>query len=227
MPEHIQLQAGDGHNFDAYIAYPSEKPKAGLVVLQEIFGVNAHIRSVADRFAQTGFLTIAPALFDRAERHVELAPDPKSARKGMAIARDLPPERTLPDIEAAITYLRNQGMRKVGVVGYCWGGTLAWLTNTRLRPDATVSYYGGNIHNYGDERPTCPAMFHFGLLDKHIPQSVVEELRQKHPNSPIFTYQADHAFNNDLRPSYNGAAANLALQRTLAHFEKYLMNKAN
>lgn len=227
MPEHIPLQANDGHKLDAYVAHPAGKPKAGLVILQEIFGVNLHIRSVADRFTQAGFLTIAPALFDRVERHVELPPDPESARKGMAIARRLPPEQTLPDIDAAITYLRNQGTHKVGIVGYCWGGTLAWLANTRLHPDATVSYYGGNIQNYADERPTCPAMFHFGLLDKHIPQSVVEEIRQKHPSSPVFTYEADHAFNNDLRPSYNEAAAKLALERTLAHFEKYLLNKPN
>ncbi len=223
MPQHTQLQAADGHKFDAYIAQPTGEPKAGIVVIQEIFGVNAHIRSVADRFAQAGYLTIAPALFDRAERDVELDYSPEGGQKGMQIVQRIPLDRTISDIAAAIEYLREHGARKVGVVGYCWGGTLAWVSNTRLHPDATVSYYGGGIQHHIHEKATCPAIFHFGLLDKHIPQTVVEQVRHEYPGFAVFTYEADHGFNCDARASYNEAAAKLARQRTLAHFDEYLV----
>lgn len=224
MSQHTQLQAADGHKFDAYIAQPTGEPKAGIVVLQEIFGVNAQIRSVADGFARAGYLVIVPALFDRARRDVELAYGPDEAKQGMQIVQRIPVDQTLADIAAAIQYLREHGARKVGVVGYCWGGTLAWVSNTRLHPDATVSYYPGGIQNYIHERFTCPAIFHFGLQDNHIPQSVVEQVRHEYPGFSVFTYEgAGHAFSNNARPSYNPAAAKLAQQRTLAHFEEYLV----
>lgn len=225
MPQHTQLQATDGHKFDAYIAQPTGEPRAGIVVLQEIFGVNAHIRSIADGFARAGYLTIAPALFDRAQRDVELAAA-ESTRQGMAIAHRISPDETMQDIAAAIEYLREHGASKVGVVGYCWGGALAWLSNTRLHPDATVSYYPGGIQNTIREKPTCPAIFHFGLRDAHISQTVVEQVRKEHPVFPVFTYErAGHGFNNDTRPSYNATAAKLAQQRTLAHLERYLITR--
>ncbi|HVC91470.1 MAG TPA: dienelactone hydrolase family protein [Acidobacteriaceae bacterium] len=224
MSQHTQLQAADGHKLDAYIAQPTGEPKAGIVVLQEIFGVNAHIRSVADGFARAGYLTIAPALFDRAQRDVELPYDPEGGKQGMQIVQRIPIDQTLADIAAAIQYLREHGARKVGVVGYCWGGTLAWVSNTRLHPDATVSYYPGGIQNYIHEKSTCPAIFHFGLEDNHIPQSVVEQVRHEYPGFSVFTYPgAGHAFNRDIGASYNPAAAKLALQRTLAHFDEYLV----
>ena len=197
MSQHTQLQAADGHKFDAYIAQPTGEPKAGIVVVQEIFGVNAHIRSVADRFAKSGYLVIAPALFDRAERNVELGYDPDGMKKGFDLLQRIPADQTLADIQAAIEYLREHGARKVGVVGYCWGGTMAWLSNTRLHPNATVSYYAGKIADYINEKPTCPAIFHFGLLDKHIPQTDVEKVRKAQPKSPVYTYEADHGFNCD------------------------------
>ncbi len=225
MSQHTQLQAADGHKFDAYIAQPTGEPKAGIVVLQEIFGVNAHIRSVADGFARAGYLTIAPALFDRAQRDVELAYDPEGGKQGMQIMQRIPVNQTLADIAAAIQYLREHGARKVGVVGYCWGGMLAWVSNTRLHPNATVSYYPGGIQNYIHEKSTCPAIFHFGLEDNHIPQSVVEQVRHEYPGFSVFTYpEAGHAFNRDIGASYNPAAAKLALQRTLAHFDEYLVS---
>lgn len=226
MSQHTQLQAADGHKFDAYIAQPSGEPKAGIVVLQEIFGVNAHIRSVADRFAQSGYLVIAPALFDRAERNVELGYNSDGMKKGMELAQRIPADQTLADVQAAIEYLREHGARKVGVVGYCWGGTMAWLSNTRLHPDATVSYYGGHIARYADEKPTCPAIFHFGLLDEHIAQTDIEKVREAQPKSPLYTYEAGHGFNCDARASYNEKAAKLALERTLAHFDEYLVGKS-
>jgi carboxymethylenebutenolidase len=226
MAQHTQLQAADGHKFDAYIAQPTGEPKAGIVILQEIFGVTAHIRSVADGFAQAGYITIAPALFDRVERNVELKNDSESSQKGMHIAQQIQPEQALADIQAAIEYLHEHGAHKVGVVGYCWGGTYAWLSNTRLHPNATVSYYGGKIKEYVNEKPNAPAMFHFGLLDTHIPQSDVEKIRQAHPEAPVFTYDAGHAFNNDTRAGYNEKAAKLARQHTLAHFDEYLVAKS-
>ncbi len=225
MPQHTQLQAADGHKFDAYIAQPSGEPKAGIVVLQEIFGVNAHIRSVADRFARAGYLTIAPALFDRAQRDLELAYGPDEAKQGMQIVQRIPLDQTLADSAAAIQYLREHGARKVGVVGFCWGGTLAWVSNTRLHPDATVSYYPGGIQNYIHERFSCPAIFHFGLEDNHIPQTVVEQVRHEYPGFSVFTYEgAGHGFSCDARASYNEAAAKLAQQRTLAHFDEFLVS---
>lgn len=225
MSQHTQLEAADGHKFDAYIAQPKGEPKAGIVVVQEIFGVNSHIRSVADRFAQSGYLAIAPALFDRAERDVELNYDQDGMQKGYGLVQRIPVEQTLADIEAAIQYLREHGARKVGVVGYCWGGTMAWLSNTRLHPDATVSYYGGHIAKYADEKPTAPAIFHFGLLDQHIPQTDVEKVRKAQPKSPVYTYEATHGFNCDARGSYNEKAAKQALERTLAHFDEHLVGK--
>ncbi len=223
MAQHTQLQAADGHKFDAYIAQPTGEPKAGIVVLQEIFGVNAHIRSVADGFAQAGYLAIAPALFDRAQRDVELDYNSETMQQGIQLVQKLKLDQTLEDIDAAIQYLRDHGARKVGVVGYCWGGTLAWVSNTRLHPDATVSYYGGGIQNHIKEKPTCPAMFHFGLLDTHIPQTVVKQVRHEYPNFSVFTYEAGHAFNRSGNASYNEPAAKLALQRTLAHFNEHLV----
>lgn len=223
MAQHTQLQAADGHKFDAYIAQPTGEPKAGIVVLQEIFGVNAHIRSVADGFAQAGYLAIAPALFDRAQRDVELEYNAETMQKGMQLVQKLDLDKTLSDVNAAIQYLREHGARKVGVVGYCWGGTLAWVSNARLHPDATVSYYAGGIQNHIQEKSTCPAIFHFGLLDTHIPQTVVEQVRHEYPGFSVFTYDADHGFNCDARSSYNAPAAKLARQRTLAHFDEYLV----
>ncbi|MEO6830553.1 MAG: dienelactone hydrolase family protein [Acidobacteriaceae bacterium] len=227
MAQHTQLQAADGHKFDAYIAQPTGEPKAGIVVLQEIFGVTAHIRSMADGFSQAGYLAIAPALFDRVERNVELTDAPESTRKGMHLAQQIKPDQALADIDAAIQYLREHGAHKVGVVGYCWGGTYAWLSNTRLHPDATVSYYPGRIADHLHEKPAVPAMFHFGLLDKNIPQTLVEDLRKTHPQLPIFTYEAGHAFNNDTRASYNETAAKQARQRTLAHLDEHLVGRSH
>ncbi len=226
MSQTIQLKTADGHALDAYLAQPTGKPKAGIVVLQEIFGVNPHIRSVADGFAKDGYLALAPALFDRARRRVEYNYDTAGMQEGYAIAKSLPLEDTLADLQAAITYLRQQpGIKKVGVVGYCWGGKLAWLSNTRLRPDATVSYYPGGIQEFITEKSTCPAIFHFGLEDTHITQDVIEQVRHEYPGFPVYVYEgASHAFNRDVDSnSYRKEAATLARQRTLAHFEEHLV----
>ncbi len=226
MSQTISLNAADGHALDAYLAQPTGTPKAGIVVLQEIFGVTSHIRSVADGFAKDGYLTLAPALFDRARKHVDYNYDATGMQEGFGIAKSLPLDGTLADIQAAIVYLRQQpGIKKVGVVGYCWGGKLAWLSNTRLHPDATVSYYPGGIQEFITEKSTCPAIFHFGLEDTHITQNVVEQVRHEYPGFAVYVYEgASHAFNRDAdSKSYRKEAATLARQRTLTHFEEHLI----
>src|SRR5215471_19282143 len=150
---------------------PMGEPIAGLIVIQEAFGVNAHIRSVADTYAKDGFLAIAPAIFDRIERGVELGYTGSDREQGIAFARKLNLDDAVKDVAAAMAQLRTGGLTKLGVIGYCLGGTLAWLSATRLEPAAAVGYYGGGIGRFAGEDPRCPVMLHFGAMDKHIPRS--------------------------------------------------------
>ena len=214
MGKMITLKAKDGFELAAYRAEPVGTPKAGLVVAQEIFGLNHHIRNVADRFAAEGYLVIAPALFDRAEKGVELGYGPDDITKGAAIRARVPMEGAMADIEASIKAASEAG--KVGVVGYCWGGTLAWAASTRLPGvAASVCYYGGGIATMLDEVPKAPTIMHFGELDKHIPQTDVAKIRAAFPHLSVFVYDADHGFNCDERGSFNPKAADLAKARTL------------
>ena len=225
MSKMVSLKASDGQTLDAYLAQPKGTPKAGVVILQEIFGINPHIRSVADVYAQHGYLALAPALFDRARKGVEYEYTPTGMQEGFAIAKSLPLAGTLADVQSAIDYLRQQpGIHKVGVVGFCWGGKLAWLSNTRLRGvNATVSYYPGGIQEHVTEKAQCPAIFHFGTQDTHLPQSVVDLVQHEYPGFSVFTYDAGHAFNRDVDPNvYKKEIAALALQRTLAHLQEHL-----
>lgn len=215
MGEHVTLKAEDGHDLDAYVAAPAGHPFAGLVVVQEIFGVNEHIRSVADAYANDGFLAVAPALFDRVERGVELTYEGEDMRKAMTLARRLNLDDALRDTAAAIEYARGEGGKKTGVIGYCFGGSIAWLSATRLKVDASVGYYGGLIPQYAQEQPHCPVMLHFGEKDQHITQDMVEKIRSAHPEVPIFLYAAGHGFNCDARASYDAASAKLARERSL------------
>jgi carboxymethylenebutenolidase len=221
MSEAVKLKASDGHELGAYVARPSGTPIAGLVVVQEAFGVNGHIRSVADGYARDGFLAVAPALFDRIERGVELGYEGEDRQKGIALARQINLDNAVKDVEAALQYLCHQGMKKAGVIGYCLGGTMAWLAATRLSPDAAVGYYGGNIANFAQENPRCPVMLHFGTLDKHIPKEGIDKVQAAHPEVQIFWYEADHGFNCNDRASYNPEAAKLARERSLAFLKKY------
>jgi carboxymethylenebutenolidase len=220
--KNLELNAADGFGINAYVAEPAAIPVAGIVVLQEIFGVNQHIREVTDRFASRGYLAIAPALFDRARKGIELGYDQAGMQQGMAARSQIALEKTLLDIDAAIQWLRGQGIGRVGVVGYCWGGSLAWFANTRLNVDASVSYYGGLIAAAADEKNKAHAIFHFGELDKHIRPEEWATIRAAHPELPLYTYNADHGFNCDHRSSYNAAAASLAEERTLAFFAEHL-----
>ena len=215
MSEWVQLKASDGHAFDAYIAKPEGEPIAGLVVVQEIFGVNAHIRSVADGYARDGFLAVAPALFDRIEKHVDLKYEGEDLQKAMSFRPKLNAENAVLDVAAALDYAREETGKKTGVIGYCFGGSLAWLSATRLNPDAAVGYYGGYIAKFAQETPRCPVMLHFGKLDSHIPKEDVDRVQTAHPEVPIFWYDADHGFNCDARSSYEPDSARIARERSL------------
>ncbi len=217
------LTASDGHKLEAYVARPSGNPIAGLVVIQEIFGVNRHIRSIADGYAKDGFLAVAPALFDRIERGVELAYEGPDAQKGMAILQKLDNAKALEDVDAALQYVRAQTGKKSGVIGYCLGGLLAWLSATRLQPDAAVGYYAGRIGNFASENPTAPVQLHFGRLDTHIPTEQVNKVHEAHPAVEIHWYEkAGHGFNCDMRASYNPEASALARTRALNFLKQNL-----
>jgi carboxymethylenebutenolidase len=222
MSEKVTLKASDGHELGAYVARPSGTPIAGLVVIQEAFGVNSHIRSVADGYARDGFLAVAPALFDRIERGVELGYTGEDWQKGITLAQQTN-DNAVTDMDAALTWLRDQNVSKSGVIGYCLGGTMAWLAATRLNIGAAVGYYGGHISRFAQETPRCPVMLHFGQLDKHIPKEDIDKLQALHPEVQVFWYQnADHGFNCNDRASHNPEAAKLARERSLAFLKQHL-----
>ena len=219
MGEYISLTAGDGHKFQAW---RTGAGAPGLVVIQEIFGVNHHIRNTADRFAAEGFAVIAPALFDRVQPDVELGYGPDDIEKGRALRAKVATEDALRDVAAAIAELRKDGLT-VGVVGYCWGGSLAWASSTRLEGvKAAVGYYGGEVARMVDERPRCPVMLHFGEEDHAIPISDVETVRARHPEVEVHTYPAGHGFSCDERGSFHPESHALALSRTLPFLKKHL-----
>jgi carboxymethylenebutenolidase len=226
MGSTIELVARDGHRLSAYQALPAGggTPKGGVVVIQEIFGVNGHIRRVADGFAAQGYAAVAPALFDRLRPGIELGYDPGSVAEGRELRSQLGWDGPLADVQAAIEAAAAYG--KVGVVGYCWGGSLAFLSATRLTGLAcAVGYYGGQIAPYAGERTRVPVILHFGEKDQAIPMSDVDRIRAAHPDMSIFTYPADHGFNCDERGSYDAASAALALERTLLFLDAKLAGR--
>ena len=221
MGKMIELTAADGHKLAAYRADPTGKPRGGIVVIQEIFGVNSHIKQVADGFAADGYVAIAPALFDRVQKDVDLGYTPPDIAKGREIRAKVANDAALKDTEAAIKVASSAG--KVGIVGYCWGGFITWLAANKLAGlAAAVPYYGGGILDNTDAAPKVPLMGHFGDKDQHIPVDGVRKLAQKYPQHPIFIYAADHGFNCDHRGSYNAAAAKEARGRTLEFFRKHI-----
>jgi carboxymethylenebutenolidase len=217
MGQNVELSAGDGHRLAAYMSSPGA-PRGGIVVIQEIFGVTRHIRAVADQYAAAGFTAIAPALFDRVERNVDV-PYTDMA-KGYGYMQQLKNEQVMLDVQAAINRLSQAG--KVGVVGYCWGGTMAYLAAARLKVAAAVAYYGGGIDKYTAEKPRCPIMFHFGEKDAHIPLSAVEKIKAEVPEGIFHLYPADHGFNCTDRASFEPASAKLALERSLEFFHRHV-----
>ena len=222
MGEDIRLKSAAGE-IGAYLAKPAGTPRGGIVVIQEIFGVNQHIRKVTDFFAGQGYLALAPRFFDHIKPGIELGytPDTIAEGRGYVMTPGFT-DKAVQDVDAAIQELKTRGARKVGVTGYCWGGTISWLAATRLKPDAVSGYYGGGIHGARNEKPTVPTQLHFGDKDMHIPMTHVNELRQLHPNVEIFDYPADHGFHCDERGSWDAPASKKAMERTLEHFRKYV-----
>ena len=221
MGDSIELKAADGHAISAYRAGLPQAPR-GLVVVQEIFGVNRHMRHVCDGFAAAGYAVIAPALFDRVERGVELGYGPDDIARGRELRGRLSDQGIIADITAAAEAL---GAKKRGIVGYCFGGTVAWWGATRTGLfGAAVGWYGGGIAATRTEKPHCPVQLHFGETDASIPLSDVEAIRAAQPSVEIYVYPgAGHGFGCDERASYNAEAAKLARSRTLEFFAKHLV----
>jgi carboxymethylenebutenolidase len=217
----VRARAADGHELDVYKAEPAGTPRGGLVVAQEIFGVNSHIRAVCDGYAADGYLVVAPALFDRVERGVELGYQSDDIARGRALREPISLEQALMDMEAAATLIAGAG--RIGVIGYCWGGTVAWVAATRSRSfAAAVSYYGGGVPDLAAERPHCPVQLHFGEQDQSIPLAGVEKVKAAHPELPVFVYPAGHGFSCDHRASYHAESARLARERTLAFLREHV-----
>jgi carboxymethylenebutenolidase len=211
----IQLTAGDGHRLDAYRADATSPASGGVVVLQEAFGVNAHIRSVCDDYAQRGYTAVAPALYDRQRRNAAFGYDQAGLDQARALRRGLDYATVLLDTAAAVVNLRP--LPRVGVVGYCVGGSGAWLAACHLPIDGAACYYPSDIGKQLDEQPRCPVVMHFAERDHFIPMSIVEQFRARHPDVPAFIYPADHGFNcSDRSTGYAPESARQALKRTLA-----------
>lgn len=222
MGQMLKLTAADGFILDAYRADPTGTPKGAIVVIQEIFGVNSHIRNVADGYADVGYVAIAPAIFDRSEPGIELGYDQPGIDAGLKARGAIPIEDTLADLQAAVDAVK--GIGKVGIVGYCWGGTLAFLAASKLTGlSAAVGYYGGQIAgSFLDDAPKIPTILHFGETDHGIPLTDVQKIIDRYPDLPVHIYPAGHGFNCDQRASYNKNSAELALTRTLEFFRNNL-----
>ncbi len=226
MGQWLQLKAQDGQELAGYIVRPEGEIKGGLVVIQEIFGVNAHIRSVVEGYAAQGYVAIAPSLFDRIEPGVQLSYNGEDMQKAFALYGKLDPEKAILDVAAAFEQIRGEG-NGAGILGFCYGGLMAWLSATRGRdagfePKCTVGYYAGGVGKVAAENPDCPVMLHFGAEDTHIGSDQIEAVRKSHPEVEVFIYPgAGHAFNRDVDPrSFNAEAAALARDRTLAFLTK-------
>jgi carboxymethylenebutenolidase len=222
----VDIKAKDGHIFQAWRCDPAGAPRGAVVVLQEYFGINDYMREVADRFAGLGYVGIAPALFDRVERGVEIEYSREGMKRGDALRAQISLDESLRDVQAAIDYGKPFG--KVAVVGFCWGGSLAFLAAARLRDvAAAVGYYGGWIAKYAEEKPKAPTMLHFGETDFTIPMADVEKVKKLRPELPIHVYPAGHAFDctSPKRfdpPSYHEPSASLANRRTAEFLAKHI-----
>ncbi len=228
MGKFITLQSTDGFSLPAYVAEPAGQAKGAIVVVQEIFGVNAHIQEVSDRFAAQGYLAITPAAFERVRPGVDLGYDENTIKEGIALktaAMALPADAVLQDIQAAIDFAGKTSGGKVGIIGFCWGGLLTWQAACKLNGlSAAVPYYGGGmvVESEMARKPKVPVMAHFSDHDHSVPMEGVEDFEKAHPEVAVHIYNADHGFNCDHRGAYNEAAAQLARERTLGFFASQL-----
>jgi carboxymethylenebutenolidase len=217
----IELKAADGHKLAAYRAEPKGKPRGALIVVQEIFGVNSHIKSVTDGYAADGYLAIAPALFDRVERGLDIGYSQPEIERGRTFIPKMQWDTAMKDAAAALDTVKSAG--KVGIVGYCWGGTVSWVSSSRLPGlAASVCYYGGGITGLSGEKPKCPVMCHWGETDHAIPLDNVKKFLGEHPEVTSFVYPAGHGFNCDQRGSYHAESAKLARTRSLEFLKKHV-----
>lgn len=229
MSEQLMLTASDGNELAAYVARPEGTPKGAVVVVQEIFGVNQHIRSVADSYALEGYVAIAPALFDRIERGVELEYSEEGWKKAFELYGRLNVDTALLDVAAAYKFIEAEEHKGIAIIGFCYGGLMAWLAATRgevlkIQPSCTVGYYAGGIGNVAKEEPSCPVMLHFGAEDAHIGKDQVDAVRAAHPEVQVYVYEgAGHAFNRDADPaSYAPDASRMAKERTLEFLRTHI-----
>ncbi|MFT8807579.1 dienelactone hydrolase family protein [Gluconobacter sp.] len=220
------LTASDGHTFKAWEAGSAESPLA-VIVVQEIFGLTPHIRNVCNDFAAEGFHVLAPAVFDRAKSDVILEYTQAGVTEGLELRSQIPSEKTLADIAACAKALRDAGHKKVGIIGFCWGGLLAWLTATRTHDvDAAVSWYGGSIGNHVETAPNCPVELHFGGEDSSIPHTEIQKIRDARPEVEEYVYDdAGHGFGCPERPSFNRDARDLAWSRSVDFLKSHLEQK--
>ena len=221
MGEYTTIMARDGHQFQTWLSAAPGRPHGALVVIQEIFGVNAHIRAVTDDFAAQGYTAIAPCLFDRVRRGIELQYTPEDMQEGSGYLKQLKPENTLRDLAAAVAVVRSSG--RVGTVGYCFGGAMSYVAACQLPVACAVVYYG-RVGGYLDQKPKCPVMYHFGTADTSIPMSDVDKVKAaSDARALLYLYDgAGHGFNCDQRASYSAASAALARTRTLDFLARYL-----
>jgi carboxymethylenebutenolidase len=216
--EQIEISASDGHLFCAFRARPEGGPVGTVLIAQEIFGVTAHIRAVAEQYARAGYEAVAPQLFDRHER--DLVVPYTEIPLGLRVARSIDMQLTLLDLEAC--RLAAADPLKVGIVGFCWGGRTAYMASCRLALKAAVSYYGVGIPACLSERPMCPIQFHFGSEDHSTPEADIAAIRAAVPSAECYLYPTGHAFNNADRTSFEPASAALALSRALDFFQRHL-----
>jgi carboxymethylenebutenolidase len=228
MGDWVKVKADDGHELGAYVATPAREPIGAVVVVQEIFGVNKSIRGVADDYAAEGFLAIAPALFDRFEKNVELGYGQQDMQRAFQhFYPKLDPNVSLLDVAAAFHHVKQAG-KATGVLGFCYGGLMSWISavrgeSLRMQPDCCVGYYAGGIGRFAAEEPVCPVLLHFGAADDHIGKDQIDAVRTAHPDVQIYLYEGvGHAFANPDRPSYNAAAAKLAWERSLEFLKENL-----
>jgi carboxymethylenebutenolidase len=221
MGEYTTIMARDGHQFQTWLSAAPGRPRGAVVVIQEIFGVNAHVRALTDDFAAQGYTAIAPCLFDRVRRGIELAYTPEDSQEGSGYLKQLKPENTLRDLAAAVAVVRSSG--RVATVGYCFGGTMSYVAACQLPVACAVVYYG-RLASYLDQKPKCPVMYHFGTADTSIPMSDVDKVSAAgDARALLYLYDgAGHGFNCDQRASYSAAAAALARTRTLDFLARYL-----
>jgi len=222
MGKTVELTASDGHKFKAYRADPPGKPKGAVIVIMEIFGVNSHIKAVTDQYAADGYVAIAPAMFDRVHRDLDVGYTPPDIEIGRAAMQKMKLEDAVKDVAATLNEVKSAG--KVGIVGYCWGGTCAWKSASSVDGlSCAVAYYGGGIPGLINDKPKVPVMFHWGETDASIPLEKAKEVAAAHSNQTHYFYPgAGHGFNCDQRASYNADACKLARQRTLEFLQKHV-----